>query len=93
MPAALRAVAPGGIVVCAGIHMSDIPGFSYSLLWQERRLVSVANLTRCDGEAFLALAAAIPIGPEVRTMALAEANAGLAALRDGQVSSAVVLTT
>ena len=73
--------------------MSDIPGFSYSLLWQERRLVSVANLTRCDGEAFLALAAAIPIGPEVRTMALAEANAGLAALRDGQVSSAVVLTT
>ncbi len=93
MPAALRAVAPGGIVVCAGIHMSDIPGFSYSLLWQERRLVSVANLTRCDGEAFLALAAAIPIGPEARTMPLAEANAGLAALRDGRVSGAVVLTT
>ena len=93
VPAALGAVAPGGIVVCAGIHMSDIPSIPYSLLWQERRLVSVANLTRRDGEAFLPLAAEIPIRPEVRTMPLAEASAGLAALRDGSVSGAVVLTT
>ena len=93
VPAALGAVAPGGVVVCAGIHMTDIPPFPYSLLWQERRLVSVANLTRRDGEAFLPLAAEIPIRPKVQAMPLAEANAGLAALRNGTVSGAVVLTT
>ncbi|MDE0058504.1 MAG: zinc-dependent alcohol dehydrogenase family protein [Defluviicoccus sp.] len=93
VPAALRAVAPGGIVVCAGIHMSDLPPFPYSLLWQERRLVSVANLTRRDGVEFLPLAAEIPIRPRVATMPLAEANAGLAALRNGAVSGAIVLTT
>ena len=91
VPAALRAVAPGGIVVCAGIHMSDIPSFAYELLWQERRVVSVANLTRDDGAAFLPLAAGIPIRPAVRTMPLEEANAALEALRDGAVSGAVVL--
>ena len=92
VPAALRAVAPGGIVVCAGIHMSDIPSFAYDLLWQERRLVSVANLTRGDGTAFLPLAAEIPIRPAVQTMPLEKANEALAALREGAVSGAVVLT-
>ena len=92
VPAALGAVAPGGIVVCAGIHMSAIPSFAYELLWQERRVVSVANLTRGDGMAFLPLAAQIPIRPAVRTMPLEEANPALAALREGAVSGAVVLT-
>ena len=92
IPAALGAVAPGGIVVCAGIHMSDIPSFPYDLLWHERRVVSVANLTRRDGAAFLPLAAEIPIRPAVRTMPLEDANEALAALRGGAVSGAVVLT-
>ena len=92
VPAALGAVAPGGIVVCAGIHMSDIPSFAYDLLWQERRVVSVANLTRADGAAFLPLAAEIPIRPVVQTMPLEKADEALAALRDGAVSGAVVLT-
>ena len=92
VPAALGAVAPGGIVVCAGIHMSDIPSFAYDLLWQERRVVSVANLTRADGAAFLPLAAEIPIRPAVQTMPLEKADEALAALRDGAVSGAVVLT-
>ena len=92
VPAALGAVAPGGIVVCAGIHMSAIPSFAYELLWQERRVVSVANLTRGDGTAFLPLAAQIPIRPAVRTMPLEEANPALAALREGAVTGAVVLT-
>ena len=91
VPAALRAVAPGGTVVCAGIHMSDIPSFPYRLLWQERRLVSVANLTRRDGDAFLALAAAIPIRPSVQVLALEQANEALAALRAGTLSGAAVL--
>ena len=91
VPAALRAVAPGGTVVCAGIHMSDIPSFPYRLLWQERRLVSVANLTRRDGDAFLALAAAIPIRPSVQALALEQANEALAALRAGTLSGAAVL--
>ena len=93
VPAALGAVAPGGVVVCAGIHMSDIPRFPYSLLWRERRLVSVANLTRRDGEEFLPLAAEIPIRPEIRAMPLERANDGLAALRGGAVAGAVVLVT
>ena len=92
IPAALGAVAPGGIVVCAGIHMSDVPSFPYDLLWQERRVVSVANLTRRDGTAFLPLAAETPIRPAVRTMPLEDANEALAALRGGAVSGAVVLT-
>ena len=79
-------------MVCAGIHMSDIPSFAYDLLWQERRVVSVANLTRADGAAFLPLAAEIPIRPAVQTMPLEKADEALAALRDGAVSGAVVLT-
>ena len=71
VPAALRAIAPGGTAVCAGIHMSDIPAFPYELLWRERRLVSVANLTRADGEAFLALAARTAIEMHVEPLPLA----------------------
>ena len=74
VPAALRAIAPGGTAVCAGIHMSDIPAFPYELLWRERRLVSVANLTRRDGEAFLALAARTAIEMHVEPLPLAHAN-------------------
>src|SRR5205807_7741350 len=67
VPAALRAVARGGTVVCAGIHMIDIPGFPYELLWEERTLTSIANLTRRDGEEFLALAPLVPVRTEVET--------------------------
>jgi propanol-preferring alcohol dehydrogenase len=91
VPAALRAVAKGGTVVCAGIHMSDIPSFPYELLWGERVLRSVANLTRRDGEEFLALAPRIPVRTEVETFALEEANAALARLREGRVRGAAVL--
>jgi propanol-preferring alcohol dehydrogenase len=78
-------------VVCAGIHMSDIPAFPYALLWQERVLRSVANLTRADGEAFLALAPRVPVRTEVHPMPLDEADAALARLRAGEVSGALVL--
>ena len=93
VPAALRAVVPGGTVVCAGIHMSDIPSFPYALLWRERRLVSVANLTRRDGEEFLALAPKVPVRTTVEPMPLAEANEALARLRDGRLQGAAVLMT
>jgi alcohol dehydrogenase, propanol-preferring len=93
VPAALRAVAKGGTVVCAGIHMSDVPSFPYSILWGERRLVSVANLTRADGEAFLALAPKVGIETSVETMPLEQANEALARLREGRVEGALVLTT
>jgi alcohol dehydrogenase, propanol-preferring len=93
VPAALRAVAKGGTVVCAGIHMSDVPAFPYSLLWGERRIVSVANLTRADGEAFLALAPKVPVKTAVETMPLEQANEALARLREGRVEGALVLTT
>jgi propanol-preferring alcohol dehydrogenase len=92
VPAALRAVAPGGSVVCAGIHMSDIPSFPYELLWGERVLRSVANLTRADGEAFLALAPRIPIRTHVARYALADAEQALADLRAGSFEGAAVLT-
>jgi alcohol dehydrogenase, propanol-preferring len=92
VPAALAAVAPGGTVVCAGIHMSDIPSFPYARLWGERRVVSVANLTRQDGLEFIALAARIPIRTEVVAYPLAEANEALAALREGRLTGAAVLT-
>ena len=92
VPAALRAVAPGGSVVCAGIHMSDIPSFPYELLWGERVLRSVANLTRADGEAFLALAPRIPIRTRVTPYALADAERALADLRAGSFEGAAVLT-
>jgi len=91
VPAALTALAPGGTVVCAGIHMSDIPSFPYAALWQERRIVSVANLTRTDGEEFLALAQQIPIRTRTRVWPLASANEALAHLRQGKLQGAAVL--
>ena len=91
VPAALRALAPGGIVVCGGIHMSDIPAFPYSILWMERRIQSVANLTRADGEAFLALAPKIPVVTEVTTFPLTQANEALDKLRQGVFTGAAVL--
>jgi propanol-preferring alcohol dehydrogenase len=91
VPAALRALAPGGVVVCAGIHMSDIPSFPYELLWGERVLRSVANLTRRDGEEFLSLAAEIPVRTQVETLGLEEGNEALAKLRRGDVKGALVI--
>ncbi|MGG5822316.1 zinc-dependent alcohol dehydrogenase family protein [Falsiroseomonas sp. HW251] len=91
VPAALRAVEPGGTVVCAGIHMSDIPAFPYALLWSERVVRSVANLTRADGDAFLSLAPRIPVRTEVHPMPLDRANEALDRLRAGEVTGAVVL--
>ncbi len=92
VPAALAATRPGGTVVCAGIHMSDIPAFPYRLLWRERVVRSVANLTRADGEAFLACAARIPLDVRTRVYALSDANAALADLREGRLEGAAVLT-
>ncbi|ALF52086.1 alcohol dehydrogenase [Nostoc piscinale CENA21] len=91
VPAALRAVAKGGIVVCAGIHMSDIPSFPYEILWEERMLRSVANLTRKDGEEFLALAPKVPIQTEVNAFPLTQANEALNALRNGEIEGSAVL--
>jgi propanol-preferring alcohol dehydrogenase len=92
VPKALQAVRKGGIVVCAGIHMSDIPAFAYALLWGERRIVSVANLTRADGEAFLALAQRVPVRITAAPYPLAAANSALASLRAGTLTGAAVLT-
>ena len=92
VPRALRAVGKGGTVVCAGIHMSDIPSFPYEALWGERSLRSVANLTRKDGLEFLELAPRVPIHTEVQSYPLADANRALADLRNGAVSGALVLT-
>lgn len=91
VPAALGAVARGGTVVCAGIHMSDIPAFPYALLWGERSVRSVANLTRHDGEALLALAPKVPVRVEVEPFPLERANDALGALRAGAVAGAAVL--
>jgi len=91
VPAALRAVRPGGVVVCGGIHMSDIPSFPYELLWGERVLRSVANLTRADGEEFLAMAPRVPVRTEVEAHALEDAELALRRLRDGAVRGAAVL--
>ena len=93
VPQALRAIGKGGIVVCGGIHMSDIPSFPYSLLWEERSICSVANLTRRDGEEFLALAPRVPVRTEVQTFPLAQANEALSRLRSGQIQGAAVLVT
>ncbi len=93
VPAALRQVCRGGTVVCGGIHMSDIPGFPYRLLWGERIVRSVANLTHRDGVEFLELAPKIPVRSEVTAIPLPEANAALARLRNGQVTGALVLVT
>lgn len=91
VPAALRATAKGGTVVCAGIHMSDIPSFPYDILWGERTIRSVANLTRRDGDEFLALAPRVPVRTEVERFPLGRANAALSALRSGRVRGAAVL--
>jgi alcohol dehydrogenase, propanol-preferring len=93
VPAALAAVAPGGTVVCAGIHMSDIPAFPYRLLWEERTIRSVANLTRRDGDELLALAPAASLRPAAKPYALADANAALADLRAGRFEGAAVIVT
>ena len=91
VPNALQATAKGGVVVCAGIHMSDIPSFPYELLWGERVVRSVANLTRRDGEEFLALAPKVPVRTEVETYPLEQANEALDRLRAGRVRGAAVL--
>ena len=91
VPRSLRALAKGGIVVCAGIHMSDIPRFPYEILWGERVIRSVANLTRQDEEDFLALATQVPIKTEVQAFPLKQANEALTALREGIIQGAAVL--
>ncbi len=91
VPAALRAVAKGGAVVCAGIHMSDVPSFPYDVLWGERSVRSVANLTRRDGEEFLELAPKVPVRTEVVPFPLERANEALDALRGGEIRGAAVL--
>jgi alcohol dehydrogenase, propanol-preferring len=91
VPAALAAVRKGGAVVCAGIHMSDIPAFPYALLWGERSVRSVANLTRRDAEELLALAPLVPLRPRVETFPLARANEALEALREGRLAGSAVL--
>jgi propanol-preferring alcohol dehydrogenase len=91
VPLALRALRKGGTLVCGGIHMSDVPAMPYSLLWGERSIRSVANLTRRDGVEFLALAARIPVKTQVETFALTDANAALESLRTGALTGAAVL--
>jgi len=93
VPAALRALAPGGTVVCGGIHMSDIPSFPYSILWQERSVRSVANLTRRDGEELLALAPRVPVATHVRSYPLEDAGRALEDLRAGAFTGAAVIDT
>src|SRR5207244_13145012 len=92
VPAALKALDPGALVVCAGIHMSDIASFPYELLWEERQIRSVANLTRRDGEEFLELAPQVPVKTEVHAYPLGEANAALDDLAHGRFQGAAVLT-
>jgi len=91
VPVALKALAKGGIVVCGGIHMSDIPAFPYDILWEERRICSVANLTREDGQAFMRIAGEIPLKIEVTQYPFGEANQALSDLRDGRLTGAAVL--
>ena len=91
VPAALRATAKGGTVVCGGIHMSEIPAFPYEILWGERKIVSVANLTRRDGEEFLRIAPLVPVRTEIETFPLAQANEALVRLREGRINGAAVL--
>jgi len=93
VPAALKAVAPGGMVVCAGIHMSEIPAFPYDILWMERSICSVANLTRRDGEQFMALAPKVPVKTHAIEYRLDQANEALEDLRNGRFSGAAVLRT
>jgi len=91
VPLALKAVGKGGTIVCGDIHMTDIPAFPYELLWEERSICSVANLTRRDGEEFLALAPRVPVRTTVQTFSLAEANEALSRLRSGHIKGAAVL--
>jgi len=91
VPTALRAVAKGGVVACGGIHMSPIPGFPYEILWGERVVRSVANLTRADGEAFFRIAAEVPLQVAVEPLPLSQANEGLGRLREGRLRGAAVL--
>ena len=91
VPQALKAVGKGGTVVCGGIHMSDIPSFPYEILWEERSICSVANLTRRDGEEFMALAPKVPVRTDVQTFSLEEANKALIQLRSGKIQGAAVL--
>jgi propanol-preferring alcohol dehydrogenase len=91
VPQALSAVRPGGTVVCAGIHMSDIPSFSYNILWREKVLRSVANLTKKDGEEFFCIAPEVPVRTETTTFPLHEANEALQSLREGRIKGAAVL--
>jgi propanol-preferring alcohol dehydrogenase len=93
VPAALRAVEKGGTVVCGGIHMSEIPAFPYALIWGERTLRSVANLTRRDGAEFFRIADEIPLRIAVEPLPLEQANEGLDALRSGRLRGAAVLVT
>ena len=93
VPIALRATAKGGVVVCAGIHMSEIPAFPYEILWGERTIVSVANLTRRDGTEFFTLAPRVPVRTEVVTFPLAQANEAMARVREGRITGAAVLVT
>jgi propanol-preferring alcohol dehydrogenase len=92
VPAALRATAKGGVVICGGIHMSDIPSFPYHMLWEERIVRSVANLTRKDGEELLAIAPKVPVKTDVEVFALSDANEALNRLREGKIRGAAVLT-
>ena len=92
VPAALKVLDPGGVVVCAGIHLSDIPSFPYDRLWQERQIRSVANLTRQDGEEFMKIASLLPVRTEVKPYPLAEANTALDDLAHGRFRGAAVLT-
>jgi alcohol dehydrogenase, propanol-preferring len=92
VPTALRSVVKGGVVVCAGIHMSDIPSFPYDLLWGERTIRSVANLTRVDGREFLELAPRVPVRTQVEPFSLAAANEALARFRDGRIRGAAVIS-
>jgi propanol-preferring alcohol dehydrogenase len=91
VPRALKALAPGGRVVCAGIHMTDIPSFPYPDLWQERSIVSVANLTRRDGEEFLSLAPKVPVRTSVSIYSLGQAERALADLRAGRFDGSAVV--
>jgi propanol-preferring alcohol dehydrogenase len=91
IPAALKATAKGGIVVCGGIHMTDIPSFPYHLLWEERTVRSVANLTRKDGEELLEIAPKVPVTTEIEVFPLERANEALARLREGKLQGAAVL--
>ena len=91
VPAALKTVRKGGVLVCGGIHMSDIPSFPYEILWEERVLRSVANLTRADAREFLAIAPKVPVKTTVVPMPLSRANEALARLSKGELTGAAVL--